>query len=213
MKHINRIFLVAFAILAPLAALADIAPTPPPGYREFLFSRGYFDDSTVEMSSGLPMPLVFMATVFLGLSVVFLLLSSKRKRIVKIAFRTVSFSLLMAVGLLSCHIVLFHVASEAQERANVAKIVTKGYGEFAPEMNYKDSASHRKEYDKYCMEQYEKLSCGDFNGYHILQSAPLPREDAPDKVKESYKKLRDRAWADYTEHQQRQHADRFGGGE
>jgi hypothetical protein len=202
MKHINRILLVATAVLAPLAARADLAPMPPPGYQSFLFEQGYFH--TPLNLSALPKPLVLMEVGCLVLFVVFWLLSLKRKRIVKISFRTVSVFLLIVVGILAYHTVNSCNVLWKEQRKHIEIL-----GHSATDIEYRDSAAHRKKYDKYCMKQYEKLSRGDFDGYHVLQSAPLPRKDAPDKVKEAYKKLRDRAWADYTEQKRRQRMDRF----
>ena len=189
-------------LLAPLAARADLAPMPPPGYRSYLFEQGYYH---VPLNlSALPKPLVLMEVGCLVLFVVFWLLSLKRKRIVKISFRTVSSFLLIVVGILAYHTVISCNVLWKEQRKHVENL-----GRLSSDIEYQDSAAHRKKYDKYCMKQYEKLSRGDFDGYHVLQRAPLPREDAPDKVKEAYKKLRDRAWADYTEQKQRQRKNRF----
>lgn len=81
MKRISRILLVAFAILAPLAARADmIYWTPPNTYEGFLYNRGYSREIVKDVSNN---AVLYGLPICIGMTVVAVLFLTCEKTLLK----------------------------------------------------------------------------------------------------------------------------------
>ena len=184
MNRIKRIFLVTIALLVPFAARADLAYEGPPNdYTGFLFRHGYYRwGGPSNAISGFGRPLVFVVVGGIILLAVrcFLFSSSKKaKMVVACSF---------AVFLVAAAIVT-SVQISREHGTMVEDPLFRGW----PDKEYKDTPPHRAEYDAYCLQIYGSWSYSGGKWYAFQKEVPKPRKDAPEEVKESYRRLHERA--------------------
>lgn len=81
MKRISRILLITFALLAPLAARADmIYWTPPNTYEGFLYDRGYSREVVKVVSNN---AVLYGLPICIGMTVVAVLFLTCEKTLLK----------------------------------------------------------------------------------------------------------------------------------
>lgn len=183
MKRINRILLVAIALLLPLAARADLAYDGPPNdYTGFLFRHGYYRWGGLSNAmSGFGWPIVFVVVGGIILLAVRFLLSSSSKKAKRIV--ACSFAVFLAAAAIVASVQI------TRERETMVEVpLFRGW----PDKEYKDTPQHRAEYDAHCLRIYGSWSYSGGKWYAFDEEVPKPRKDAPEEVKESYRRLYER---------------------
>ena len=154
MKRINRMLLVATAVLAPLAARADLVGpwSPPNNYEGFLYRNGYCFSSISILLGGCFFG-IFAIAVFIGCCVltwVFCRLRGRRMPSIKTRFA-------MALGISAVvGAVAFSIRSFREGFSIMSRVVSEsGHSPPAAFSHLRDTPSHRAEYDKYCIDWYD----------------------------------------------------------
>lgn len=187
MKRIKHTLLVATAILAPLAALADLVGpwAPPNNYKGFLYKHGYFVGGGLSpvwrgiLYCGLP--------VFLGGCLLFWIGSRLSKR--PFPKNLWEYGILWAM-------IVFTVAGGVPylwEQLQRSMVVM---GAAPPEYSLAillDTEEHQAEYDQSCIDYFEQWDFPEDLAraapYRVARDAPEIRPGAPQSVTNAYVKF------------------------
>lgn len=167
MKHIKQMLLITFALLAPLAARADmIYWTPPNTYEGFLYDRGYSREIVKDISSN---AVLYGLPICIGMTVVavlFLRMRKKRFPKAKTAIVVLIF-ICVAVGLGVD--MIKYLANDNDDRKPV--LFMRGPPPDYSPVYLDDTDEHRAEYDRYCIQWYDSWELS--RSGDILDEEPL----------------------------------------
>lgn len=184
MSRIKRMLLVTTALLAPLAAWADIA-TPPNDYTGFLYRGGHYVGGG---GSGRGALALIVTSICVSAGVCLLWWACCRRRTKKAVPMEYVVLTTLVISSAICLVIIF--GNEASKALH-----TSIDSDSWPRLLYKDTQELRAEYDQKCIEYYESYEAPtnwpEVISYRLGKDAPIMRPDAPEAVTNAYLRYRE----------------------